>query len=544
MNRYLLSFEKNIDQKDLAEREKLINFFKKLPNDFFAKLRHFQPQVGCLNACSICSKYAGMNMSYWTDKRIKNVIAAIKYSTPHKEKPLIVWDRSNHRNGVIFSYLDNDVGTYKYFDKFIKIAYDELGVKTRISTVGFSRHNTELCNMHNSINKNLEALGGVRLSFTPYSIGWACQNDKFNRNEYINDIANFLMIYRPYYDYIGSGSRNFCVELRYKPLIVNSNVMILTYNKKFVIYTDQLLYISVDQNIVFSETNISDPYVHRLKLDNEGIKFNKIKLNKQLNNLNDVINYLNGNYEIEKVVDVYKTTNKDGEYYSIDPIMTDYGTNGYIIYPKTSTRLKDGYIINERFFLNVLFKYKIEHNINQQTLDSSSWNDVNNVLSLLLDLQKKYADESDQLKSDYLRDQIIPMISAYVEALKKAKYDAKVFFDKNFTIDTGIICNLGRAIHEFNGLVSIENEPLTLNHERNYGNINSTMTKEGIAWRISCNYGNKVLVEKLNLASTATTSGQQMFCKNIQLIDDDENIQFKDLKNKYFIPGQVNRDGN
>ena len=544
MDKYLLQDENDIDYKDYEERKILIEFLKKMPVEFFSKLRHFQPQIGCLNACSICSKYASTNMSYWNENRIRNVIFAIKYSTPHTEKPLIVWDRDNHRSGVIFSYLDNDVGSYKYFDKFVKLAYDELGVKTRISTVGFSRYNNELCNMHKSINKNLEALGGVRLSFTPYSVGWACQNDSFNQKDYIADIANFLKIYKPYYDYAGSGSRDFCVELRFKPLVVNSKVIILNYNGYFVIYTDLLLYISTNKNIDFKETNISDPYVHRLKLDNEGIKFNKIKLNKKLNNEEEIKEYLNNNFEIEKEVEVYKTTNKDGEYYSIDPIMTDYGTDGYVIYPKTKTRLKDGYIINERFFLNALFKYKNEHNIVQTTLDSTSWNDVDNVLKILLEIQHKYEKEGNEYKYNYIKNEIFPMISGYINALKLADYDAKVFFDKNFTIDTGIICNLGRAINEFNGLVSIENEPLTLNHERNYGNVNSTMTKEGVAWRISCDYDDKILVERLDLGSTATINGQETFAEEIQLINNDESIKFKELKYKYFIPGQVKKNGN
>lgn len=539
MKEYLLTDEKEISEVDYLERNALIDQFKQMPVDFFSKLRHFQPQIGCLNACSICSKHASTNMNYWTEKRIRNVISALKYSTPRTEKPLIVWDRDNHRSGVIFSYLDNDVSTYKYFNKFIELAYEELGVKTRISTVGFSRHNVELCNMHRIISQNTEALGGVRLSFTPYSVGWVCQNDEFNRDEYIKDIATFLKIYKPYYDSVGSGSRNFCVELRYKPLVVNSDVSIFKHEGKFIIYTDDLLYVSSDNDITFEETNILDPYVHRLKLNNEGIKFNKIKVEKNLNSKEEIIKYLSENPKIEKEVEIYKTTNKDGEYYSVDPIMTDEGTNGYVIYPKTVTRGKSGYIINDRFFLNALFKYKNEHNIVQDTLNSTTWDDVYNVLRDVIEMQKQYEIENDVCKANYVKNEIIPMITAYIEALKIAGYDARSFFDKNFTIDTGIICNLGRAIHEFKGLVSYENEPLTLNHERNYGSVNSTMTKEGVAWRISCNYNDKLLIEELDLGSTATQDGQQRFYKDIQLKQNDVHISFSNLKNSYFIPGQT-----
>ena len=202
----LLSDELYISDSNYNERLKLKKVFLTMPEDFFSKLRHFQPQIGCLNACSICSKYASTNVSYWNEDRIRNVIAALKYSTPATELPLIVWDRKNHRNGVIFSYLDNDVGCYEYLDKFIEIAHRELGVRTRISTVGFSKYNQLLNEIHNNISINDSALAGVRLSFTPYEIGWVCNNNQYSRSEYKEDIINFLKIYKKYYEKVGSGS--------------------------------------------------------------------------------------------------------------------------------------------------------------------------------------------------------------------------------------------------------------------------------------------------------------------------------------------------
>lgn len=115
---FLLSDEKEITEFDFQERKKLVEEFSKMPEDFFSKLRHFQPQIGCLNACKICSKFAGTTTEYWTESRQRNVIAALKYSVQKEDLPLIVWDRSEHRSGVIFSYLDNDIGNYFYLDKF------------------------------------------------------------------------------------------------------------------------------------------------------------------------------------------------------------------------------------------------------------------------------------------------------------------------------------------------------------------------------------------------------------------------------------------
>ena len=231
---FLLSDETTISIEDFEERKKIYNYLSQLPIDFFSKLRHLQPQIGCLNACKICSKNANCRMSFWSKKRQRNVIAALKFSALNyrKEYPLICWDRSNHRNGVVFSYLDNDIGNYYYLDSFIKILFNELGVVTRISTVGYSRYNEYLNRMHRRINRkdNLKFLGGVRLSFTPYELGWSSNDgQKFHKVEYIHDIANFLQIYRPYYKFVGPGSRKFCVELRYKPLVRLAKVVDLIY---------------------------------------------------------------------------------------------------------------------------------------------------------------------------------------------------------------------------------------------------------------------------------------------------------------------------
>ena len=131
------------------------------------------------------------------------------------------------------------------------------------------------------------------------------------------------------------------------------------------------------------------------------------------------------------------------------------------------------------------------------------------------------------------------MVSLYKEALKDANYAASSFIDKTFTIDTGIICNLGRAISEFKGLVSVEDEPLTLNHERNYGRINSKMTIEESAWRLSCDYNNNIIIQKLELSKTATEKGQVSYYKKIKLAESDIKLKFKDVNTNFLIPGQV-----
>ncbi len=537
----LLSDEKFIGKNDYTERKVLRDEFTKLPVQFFSKLRHFQPQIGCLNSCAICSKYASCNVEFWNQSRIRNVIAALKYSSPSNKKPLIVWDRDNHISGVIFSYLDNDVGNYYYLDEFIRIAYNELGVRTRISTVGYSRYNNELNRMHETISKNSQFLAGVRLSFTPYAIGWCSKNSgNFSQLEYMKDMANFLKIYKPYYEKVGSGARKFCVELRYKPLAVNEKVFIFEYKGYFIVFSGSYLYRSKKKNIKFTNTIIKDPYIHELSLNNDGECFFKLKLNTTLKTENEIRKFLDDNFnKIEEEVTMYKIVNKDGEYYSVNPILTDKGNNGLYFYPTTSTRKKSGYIITERFFLNALFKYKSKYGLGcDDKFNEATWGDVDNVFKELKVIAKEYYNRKYNEKYVYIMEELLPMLDSYKNAIKLAGYSPAVFFDKDFTIDTGTICNLGRAINQFKGLVSIENEPLTLNHERNYGKINSTMTKEENAWRLSCDYEDNLIIESLDLASTATMDGQVRYVKNIKLCRMNEKLHFNDINNIELIPGQ------
>ncbi len=436
--------------------------------------------------------------------------------------------------------MDNDVGNYYYLDKFVKLAYLELGVRTRISTVGYSRHNDVLNKMHKIISKNSNYLNGVRLSFTPYEIGWASKNDKkFSRLEYTKDIANFLNIYKTYYDDVGSGARKFCVELRYKPLVVNEKVYTFEYEGNFVICSGNYLYISCKKNITFINTQIENPYVHRLSLNNKGFIFKKVKVSQKFETYDDILYFLKDKkLAVEKEVTIFKVINRDGEYYSVDPILTDEGNEGVYIYPKTKNRKKSGYIITERFFLNELFKYRKNLEMKETNwYEKVTWKDVDNVLLQLKEKAIKYK-VSEYYKCDYILNEMLPMLQAYRDALYLANYPPKVFFDKTFTIDTGIICNLGRAIYEFKGLVSIENEPLTLNHERNYGVNNSTMTLENTAWRLSCGYDDTIIVEELKLSETATNEGQVSYESIIKLDDNDEKLTYSDIKDNNLIPGQ------
>ncbi|MBQ9013699.1 MAG: hypothetical protein IJ094_09150 [Bacilli bacterium] len=545
----LLSDEQFITEEDYNERKFLVNEFSLLPTDFFSKLRHFQPQVGCLNSCKICSKHANSKTEYWSISRVRNVIAALKElgKEKHKYKPYIVWDREEHRSGVIFSYLDNDIGNYIYLKEFIELAYTELGVRTRISTVGYSRHDNQICDMHRNINSScLDYLGGVRLSFTPYTLGWCSSNSKFSKNEYINDMINFLKTYQPYYEKYGSGSRKMCVEIRYKPLVELKSVHEFKFQGYYVISTGNYLYISKDAEVEFKESIIADPYDHHIKLSQDPIYFYEINLYHTPDSIDEIQKIV---YDImlkwerkmlhPKKVEVYMLSNYDGKYYSINPKITEDGNYGINIYPKTEGRNNSGYIITERFLLNAMFKYKREKGLNSMDpFYNSTWEDVYKVLDICKSIANNYKNNGKNEKAKYISKEVIPMIEAYVFALQEAGYSATNFFNPEFSIDTGIICNMGRAIKEFKGITYKENEPLTPTHERNYGRHSSTMTKENVAWRLSCDYNNSIVIEQLNLAATSEVGGQVSFKKKLNLSKGDYIFTINDLYSKYLIPGQ------
>ncbi len=347
---FLLRDELEISKEDLEIRKKLYDVFMNLPENFVSKMRHLQPQVGCFNNCSFCSKFSICKSEYWSLRSLRNIISALKYTANNytKDDLLLAWDRKEHRIGVIFPYLNNDTAAYPYLYEYIDLCYKELGVRTRISTVGYSRHNKVLNDMHKKIASSdlFYALGGVRLSISQYGRVWEEQNKNNSLEEYSEDLANILSIYKPYYDKFGSGSRKMCCELRFNPLVENSKVLTFIHNDKFVIATSNYLYISKENNIEFVESFIKDPYVHSLDLTTEGIKFLEYNLPFNVDNKDELIKYMdNNNLKVEKEVEVYMFTNKDGVYYSIDPKLTQEGNYGINIYPKTEIREKSGYII-------------------------------------------------------------------------------------------------------------------------------------------------------------------------------------------------------
>lgn len=539
-SKYLLSDETSITEEDLRIRRQLYYKFMELPKEFVSKMRHLQPQIGCFNNCGFCSKFSVCKSEYWNEQSLRNIISAIKRTALNYTDGdlLVAWDRKEHRVGVLFPYLNNDVGSYLYLDKYVDLCYKELGARTRISTVGYSRHNEALNEVHKKITSSelLFALAGVRLSISQYGRVWEEQNGKNCIREYEQDLANFLKIYRPYFDKFGSGSRKMCVELRYNPLAENSKVIETEIDGKKVIATDNYLFISKNKDVTLNTAYIVDPYVHALELSEEPVIFNEYNLPFEITSERKLLEFIEKeDLYFEKEVEVYKFQNKDGYYYAIEPRIKNDGNYGFNIYPETEVRKKFGYLVTERFLLNALYKFKSEHGLHlRDKYINSTWDDVDKVVSYVSEQIKYYESKGKIDKSEYIKEHILPIVTVYVNALKLAGYPSDCFFDSKFTIDTGMICNLGRAIGYFKGLTKFVNEPLTPTHERNYGRHCSTMKQESYVWMLGCGFDNNINIERLDLFKTASVEGQTSYREVVTIDGFNKKV---DDKIKYLYPG-------
>lgn len=591
---------KNVKVEDLIDRLKLIIELRKLPVDAFGKLRHLQPQIGCFNRCSFCSQSAGSTIWFLNERGLKNLFSALKtvglekahqYVLPNGDKyiaseavlnenqtlnfefklppsGLLGYGRTSHRAGVIFCYLDNDISCYPHFDKYIQYAYEDLGVKVRISTVGYSMKNETLQAMHHTINKqHLNKIAGVRLSLTSYTSGWINESDSFgtSKKDFEEDVANFLKVYKPTIDYIGPGQRTGCVEFRFKPLIETK----IPFNE---LWSTEEHIINIGPYLLYRKEPVPletckvkvDHKTRKMSIEGQGADYQLFISDEFRNfseiNLLDEVNKMLLDEKVTKYnVKLYKMVNEDGHYYVIEPLMNNDGVFTKQFYPITEKRKFAGYIDSERYFLNNLLKYKQNRGIRgrQDPFPNSTWEDVSN--TLLLIQEEVHRLENCNLKaSNYIKTEILPLVKMYVKALQKAKYEPSYFYLSTFTIDTGSICNLGQAFYEFRDIASRPNLPLTPQHEKAYG-TNSSLSIEGEKWRISVaphsdkqmhsktfgkrnslNASQCIVIERENLAlrSLGSVEGMTDYRQTVE-ISNIEQMSLKEGINNKMLIGQI-----
>lgn len=540
---YLLADEVKISEDDYLEREFLVQEFKKLPAEFFSKLKYIQPQVGSLHKCKE-NNDPNYKVEFWVGRRIRNIIAALKYTSPKNvnSRPLIAYGNSKHKNGTVFPDFDNYVENYPYLDTFIQLAYNELGVTTKVSAVGYSRYNDVLNSMHNRINlMDNQALKGINISFVSHNADLDLVDDRYSRLDYILDMSNLLSIYKPYYYLYSTKCKSMCVELKYKPLIRLYDVYDSNIMGHKVICCGKYLLISKEQISCMQECTVSISSTQQLLYEGESTEFYLIRLNTLVlthEHFMDVCNkFVTDNIVGPKVVDVYLVNNSDGIYYAINPNMTENGRYGMYIYPQNPMRQYSGYVIAESFFLNAIIKYKNSKKVKGfEKFRKATWEDVYRVLEVCRKSAISYKSLGDDERYQYILKEMLPIINIYAFSLQLAKYPASNFFDTDFSVDAEVIATSEEVTSEFKRLFNIQNK---LSHVSQSSDIYCAESVDGdFCWSLSCGYDNTIIIEKFNSHPTGDTRNLVADKTVIQLSNLDKQYNSDSLKSVYIMPGE------
>lgn len=543
----------NVTMEDRHRRHELVEQLRALPREALQNMRHFQTQVGCLNRCSFCSQSAGTTLWNMSRRDLANLVAAIKvvaleWACEAGEvcaEPLnavgvfapafvmpahgLIGNKRNDRPGVIYCYLDNDPAAYPHLDDLVQWLHEDLGVQVRIATVGYSRLNPAIQAMHQRISNTLmSSIAGLRLSFSPYTYGWTQAAERVGaatRDDFERDVAIMLNTYRSTFLSQRKGRKGACVELRFRPLVVRYEVEVRELQGHRVLRAGPYLVVQKDAHRALEVATITDAQSHGTELSQPGEPCWLIYGHEQIvqEEMGALISSLPMGASLPPTLQcrdaiLHRLQNDDGDYFAVDAERRPSGVTAKYFYPKTERRPGAGYIDGERYLLNLLIQAK-------STCQNKTWADVERIVATLSELAENL-NGHDPHAAVYIREQVIEVMKSYVRVLQLADYPATAFFDKHLSVDTGHICNMGRAYHEYKAIASRPNLPLTPNHERAFG-LTGELAEEGQAWRLAVApvlgassttsargkrnaYRNSpsIMVERLDLAMTATPEGQ------------------------------------
>jgi len=573
----------DVSTEDRQRRSELAQQLRALPREALQNLRHFQTQVGCLNRCSFCSQSAGTTLWNMSRRDLANLVAAIKVvalewavdAREACEDPLnsagvfaeafvmpthgLIGNRRADRPGVIYCYLDNDPAAYPHLDDLIQWLHEDLGVQVRIATVGYSRHNPAIQAMHQRISSTLmSGVAGLRLSFSPYTHGWTRAAERMGaatRDEFEHDIANMLHTYRSTFLSPRKGRKGACVELRFRPLVVPSDVQVLEVDGRTVLRSGPYLVVQKSIHQPLNIASIIDARSHGTELSLPGEICWLVYGQEQIldEEMEALIGSLVQGTSLPQAVSyrdaiLHRLQNADGDYFAVDAERHLSVVKAKYFYPKTHQRPGAGYIDGERYLLNLLVEAKT-------TCRNQSWADAERIVCSLHDLAEQL-NNHDSRAATYIREEVIEVLQSYIRILNLAGLPASAFFDKELSVDTGHICNLGRAYREYKAIASRPDLPLTPNHERAFGLIGE-LAEEGEAWRLaispvlgetspnsargernSYRAAPSILMERLDLAMTATPEGQsrERFFLRTESI---ERISIQDARAFPLTPGHI-----
>ncbi|MGW1768683.1 hypothetical protein ACWCQL_32165 [Streptomyces sp. NPDC002073] len=475
----------------MSHAHSLAEQLRALPTEVLTRLQYLAPATGCFNRCAFCSQAAGREVWQLTRPGLYALMSAL-HTVADERGVRIGRGRDAHRPGTIFPYLDNDIMSYPYLDDFLSLAHSELGTKVRISTVGYSSAAPDLAAMHRRIAAEFgHVLDGVRVSLTPYTLGWTDRSaESTTRRQFTADLTHLLATYRKVFDQIGHGAATAAVELRFAPLVGIVTVTDTTANGHHVITAGPHMLISTEPTTepipgarvtALTDSNqpvFSEPPRRYLRITAQGLTPDDATVRAALDAT------LTLPHE-RREVDFYRFANADGPYYAANPTFAEDGRfTALHIYPATEHRKASGYTDATRTFLNTLLAIKASHAIaRREAFPTATWADVLLITRTMND-RANALDDIDPSAAQHIRREVLPLVQTYTTAMRAAGYPAAAVFSRDFTIDTGQIVNQGRGQGLFRGLAATTDEPMTPREERGYGEV-SVSSARGTVWRIA-----------------------------------------------------------
>lgn len=485
------------DESTLSERETEIRqemgrrILASMPPEALSRLQIFQPAIGCLNRCNFCSQTAGPITRELNGDALRTVMGGVVGAMHTMEIEQIGSERT-HKAGVIFPYLDNDIGSYRHLTDYL-VGMRSMGGRTRISTVGWSRHNIELQTMHEKIaTEHIDDIDGVRFSLTPYTIGW-----RTNREDYLRDFGNALATYSNLFEQKGVSRRTACVEVRFAPDITLDDVEITSCGGYEIIRCGDYSLITSSgglENRTPSEITamsklgpiVSQPGIEAIQIigDSSGLDEATLQRLFTIADTEDLKLHSDLGVLVQKG-EGHTFNNADGNYFCFNPFKTKQNTfSGIHYYPKTTKRPTAGVMDATRPLLNHLMAIKQVHGIGpRDDFNDAAFEDIQDLFARLDGEVKKYSSTAPH-RAAYIQSQVIPIAKSLWQAMEYANLQPADLFRYGLIIDTGVIVNQGKGLTEFKGLASQSDMPMTPNEEKGYGEISQSSIR-GNTWRIS-----------------------------------------------------------
>jgi hypothetical protein len=138
-------------------------------------------------------------------------------------------------------------------------------------------------------------------------------------------------------------------------------------------------------------------------------------------------------------VTVFRFANADGPYYAADPGFHHDGRfTALHLYPATPARRRSGYTDATRWLLNTLLRYKAARGLGpRDPFPAAAREDAAAVLGALEATAAGLDTGIDHAAATHIRENILPLATAYAAALDQAGYPPGLLFSRDFTIDTG-----------------------------------------------------------------------------------------------------------